>query len=159
METSEREVLVVGRCSGCGYESTEAGARDLGIFVVHTITVDQARARGATWTCVHCGYRHGDKNWASKPERRSYKPKSRPRKASERVAVIRSLNGSEVGYRYFGESHGLRQKGLDLSAAEGFKGTGSELSQKLGVTDVQLASALNVSVAELTSTSYDISKD
>lgn len=159
MKTGEGETLVIGRCSGCGYMSTEEGARDLGVYVAWTITVDQARARGATWSCAHCGYQHGGANWSSNPNQKRYARKGRPRRASERVAVIRSLSGDGVGYRYFGESHGLREQGLDLSAAEGFKGTGSELSQKLGMTDVQLAGQLNISVADLTSTSYDISKD
>lgn len=81
------------------------------------------------------------------------------RRPHQRVATIRSVSGNSVNYRYFGESYGLRQAGIDIAAAEGFKGNGAELAQKLGVDVARLADSLKVSVELLRKTEYDISKD
>lgn len=79
--------------------------------------------------------------------------------ARKRVPVIRSLEGSGVSYRYFGESFGLSKRGVNVAALEGFKGSGSQLAAKLGVSTADLAKALNTDESDLRSSTFDVSKD
>ncbi len=111
--------------------------------------------------CKDCGgvvvdYRSAEAQGSDLRQRRNG---SRTRAPRQRIPVIRSLNGGDVAYRFFGESHGLKELGVDFSRLEGFKGDGQKLARELKMPIVDVAKALKVDPMEFMTQSFDISKD
>lgn len=139
--------LFYGRCPLCGDSPTVADVRRATGCTPLAHWHDAMKYGAAKIRCESCrGVIDLRKN-------------GRGSRSRERVPVIRSVSSSGVSYRFFGESYGLTQNGVNVAAVQGFKGTGAGLSQKLNVPAADLAKTLNLPLEEFLKTSFDVSKD
>ncbi len=142
-------IVAKGYCPRCKSEwSPEEAARY--VEVTGVVTLFEATRGGGAIRCMICRRRITADVLSG-----------RSRKPVKREAQIRLVNDEgKLLNVYYGATHGIKKElaGKKGKLPEGFKGSGTALAEKLGMSSEDLAVHLGMSIEELSTVRLDLGK-